>query len=87
MVSFQNGGTSPEEDEVLPVHAFDDTELNRVMAVTGLMRYRAVLDGAKLGNALEELFQIGEWKKLRGRLRLNVSLCSMVASHTGKKLT
>lgn len=84
MGSILNDGV----DEMLPVHAFDDTALNRVMLNTGLIRYRAVLDGVKLSDALENLFQIGEWKKLRGRLRLNVSLSGMdIAAFYREKLT
>ncbi|KXJ86494.1 hypothetical protein Micbo1qcDRAFT_198236 [Microdochium bolleyi] len=60
-----------EQDEVLPVFAFDDTALNRIMNVTGLLRYDAVLDAGKLRDSLASLLHTGGWRKLRGRLRLD----------------
>ena len=74
MASVPNGAKgSSASDDVLKLHSFDDTALNRIMAVTGLLRYDAVLDANKLRDSLVDLLHIGEWKKLRGRLRLNVS--------------
>jgi hypothetical protein len=61
-------------DDLMPLHAFDDTALNRIMVVTGLFRYNSVLDADLLQNSLTELLHIGDWKKLRGRLRLNVRI-------------
>lgn len=66
-----DAGLDPTE-EILPLHSFDDTELNRLMAVTGLLHYDSVLDANKLRDSLVSLLHIGDWKKLRGRLRLNV---------------
>lgn len=74
MASLLNGANgSSASDDVLTLHSFDDTALNRIMAVTGMLRYDAVLDADKLRDSLVDLLHIGEWKKLRGRLRLNVS--------------
>lgn len=63
-----------DRDEVFPVHQFDDTALNRIMNVTGLFRFDAVLEANKLRDSLSTLLHVGDWRKLRGRLRLNVSL-------------
>ncbi|KAL2073064.1 hypothetical protein VTL71DRAFT_10388 [Oculimacula yallundae] len=55
--------------QTLPVHVFDSSALNRSMVVTGLLKYRAVLDANKLRDSLIRLLHIDNWSKIRGRLR------------------
>ncbi|KFA47941.1 hypothetical protein S40293_09126 [Stachybotrys chartarum IBT 40293] len=62
---------SCETDQIFPIHAFDDSALNRSMVVTGLLRYSALLNASKLRDSLITLLHTGDWKKLRGRLRFN----------------
>jgi hypothetical protein len=59
-------------DHVYPLHCFDDTVPNRYMVMCWTMRFEDVLDGDKLHAALARLLMIGDWRKLGGRLRLNV---------------
>jgi hypothetical protein len=66
-------------DEVIPVHGFDDTMLNRMTLVCALTRFEDVLDAEKIHDALKKLVDMGEWRKLRGRIRLTVSLQSPCA--------
>lgn len=59
-------------DTIVPMHFFDDTPPNRDMALCWTLRFNDVLDGDKLYDALERLFNREGWRKLGGRLRLNV---------------
>jgi hypothetical protein len=58
-------------DEVLPVHAFDNAIGLRV-PICLTLRFDEVLDAQKLVRSLARLAELGDWKKLGGRLRLNV---------------
>lgn len=67
------GSIALPSEETIPLFPFDDTALNRIMAVTGLFRYdKTVLDADKLRDSLTALLHTGGWRKLRGRLRLDV---------------
>ncbi|KAJ5125494.1 transcriptional regulator sdnM [Penicillium atrosanguineum] len=57
-----------EPFDVYPLHALDDTLLYRTL-ISRLMRFNDVLDADKLHEALLGLFEIGDWRKLGGRLR------------------
>lgn len=59
-------------DKVTPVYAFDDTALNRIMPVCQVLRFRDNIDADVLRASLETLLDIGDWRKLRGRWRLDV---------------
>lgn len=59
-------------DTVTPVYAFDDTALNRVMPVCQVLRFPNVMDADTLRTSLGTLLEIGDWRKLRGRWRLDV---------------
>ena len=63
-----------ETDEILPVNYFDDTSTFRDLVICWTMRFDDVLDANRLHDSLARLLEIGGWKKLGGRLRLNVSL-------------
>lgn len=65
---------STESDEVYPVHTLDDTKTFRSIIVTWALCFNDVLDADKLHTSLTQLLEIGEWRKLGGRLRLKVSL-------------
>jgi len=51
-----------------PLHALD----NNPNWVNWVMRFNDVLDGKKLKDSLSRLLEIGDWKKLGGRLRYKV---------------
>lgn len=59
-------------DKTTSVYAFDDTTLNRVMPVCQVLRFLDVMDADILRISLEMLLKIGDWRKLRGRWRLDV---------------
>jgi hypothetical protein len=61
-----------ETDQVYPLHMLDDTKTLRGIVVTWTLRFDDVLDADKLHDALSRLLDIGDWRKLGGRLRLNV---------------
>jgi hypothetical protein len=62
-----------ETDEIYPVHMLDDTKTLRDIVVIWTLRFNDVLDADKLHASLSKLLEIGDWKKVGGRLRLNVS--------------
>ena len=63
-------------DEVIPMFKWDDQPHNREMVVEFTYRFDDVLDNDKLKNALNRLLEIGDWKKLGARIRLNVQTAS-----------
>lgn len=60
-------------DEVLPMHHFDDNLLNRSIVLAWTLRFSDVLDADKLHDSLARLLEIGDWRKLGGRIRKCVS--------------
>lgn len=60
-----------ESDDVYQLHPLDDTKMARYM-VSWLMRFNDVLDADQLHAALSRLLEIGDWKKIGGRLRHKV---------------
>lgn len=59
------------QEEVYPLHKLDDIKSFR-NHVIWMMRFNDVLDVEKLADALSGLLEIGDWKKLGGRLRFKV---------------
>lgn len=59
------------QDVVYPVFVQDAFKSNRVL-VSWVMRFNDVLDADKLQSSLARLLEIGDWRKLGGRLRENV---------------
>ncbi|GKT82478.1 lysR family regulatory protein [Colletotrichum tofieldiae] len=57
-------------DDVYPVHFFDDTKPFREMLLNWTLRFDDVLDAEKLHVSLAKLMEIGDWRKLGGRMRL-----------------
>ncbi|KAM7197241.1 putative lysr family regulatory protein [Rhypophila sp. PSN 637] len=62
-------------DDVIPCGGFDDTRTVRSIIMGCAFRFNEVLDCDKIHAALARLLEIGEWRKLGGRLRLNLSCC------------
>jgi hypothetical protein len=62
-----------EHDHVYPVHVLDDTPTMRGILLTWTLCFNDVLDADKLQSSLARLVEIGDWRKLGGRVRLNVS--------------
>jgi len=65
-----------ETDDIYPVHMLDDTKTLRDIIVTWTLRFNDVLDANKLHASLSRLLEIGDWRKVGGRLRLKVSFGS-----------
>lgn len=81
LASLGSGPTQVEPqrvptDEVLPTHHFDDNPINRMIILAWTLRFNDVLDADKLHDGLARLLEIGDWRKLGGRIRKGVSLCS-----------
>ncbi|KAH7176047.1 hypothetical protein EDB81DRAFT_674606 [Dactylonectria macrodidyma] len=58
-----------ETDDVYQVHFLDDLPSYRAMVLSWTLRFNDVLDAEKLHNALVKLLEIGDWRKLGGRVR------------------
>lgn len=67
-------GQQDEDDEIYPVHFIDQGGIIRQSIINYTFRYHAVLDPGKLRDSLVQLLEIGDWRKLGGRLRLNVRM-------------
>jgi hypothetical protein len=65
----------PSDDIVYPVHMLDDSKLARGIVLAWTLRFDDVLDVDKLHVSLSRLLEIGDWRKIGGRLRLKVVLC------------
>ncbi|KAF2501535.1 hypothetical protein BU16DRAFT_599526 [Lophium mytilinum] len=59
-----------DNDDIYPVHMLDDTKTLRNIVVTSTLRFNDVLDAEKLHDSLSQLLEIGDWRKVGGRLRL-----------------
>ena len=59
------------EDDVYPLHALDDIKSNHIF-LSWIMRFNDVLDAKILYDALSRLLEVGDWRKLGGRLRFKV---------------
>lgn len=66
------------EDHVYPVHLQDVNFRKLIMVCT--LRYDHVLDTDKISHSLTRLLEKGDWRKLGGRLRHNVSISLQVCS-------
>jgi hypothetical protein len=62
-----------KHDHVYPVHTLDDTPTMRSILITWTICFNDVLDAEKLQQSLASLLEIGDWRKLGGRLRLKVN--------------
>lgn len=74
------GGGKPQRpapiptDEVVPMYDFDARPQVRDIIIGWTLRFDDILDADKLNVALSRLLEIGNWRKLGGRLRERVSL-------------
>lgn len=59
-------------DEVIPLHILDGNRVVQAILLEFTYKFDDVLDVVKLRNSLNRLLEIGEWRKLGARLRLNV---------------
>lgn len=59
-------------DTVVPLFPKDDSFVNRKLAVEYTMHFEETLDAEKIANALWKLLEKPGWRKLGGRLRLDV---------------
>ena len=59
-------------DDILPLHCMDDTAGNRSLLLAWTMKFDDVLDPYRLHFGLARLLQMEGWRKLGGRLRMNV---------------
>lgn len=71
---FQSG------DTVYPVHMLDESKTLREIVVAWTLRFDDVLDADKLHISLSRLLEIGDWRKIGGRLRLKVAFCPIQCS-------
>ncbi|KAK0615705.1 hypothetical protein B0T17DRAFT_592427 [Bombardia bombarda] len=58
-------------DDIYPAHLMDDTTTFRNILMGWTLRFNDVLDGDMLHASLSRLLEIGDWKKLGGRIRFN----------------
>ena len=63
-----------QSDLVYPLHHFDNNPGMRKLLVGWMLQFNDVLDPEMLRSSLSRLLEIGDWKKLGGRLRLNVRI-------------
>lgn len=67
----QHEPSNASEGDTYPLHCLDGLKVNYKF-VSWTMRFNDVLDVEKLHNALSRLLEIGDWRKLGGRLRFKV---------------
>ncbi|KAK0609737.1 hypothetical protein B0T17DRAFT_512570 [Bombardia bombarda] len=60
-----------ETDDIYPLHFIDQASMVRSSIICYNFRFNHVLDAQALHASLLQLLQIGDWRKLGGRLRLN----------------
>lgn len=61
-----------DTDTIIPLNASDDTDVLRSVCVVLSYRFDDVLDPGKLKESFERLLDRPGWRKIGGRLRLNV---------------
>ncbi|KAF4457931.1 Chloramphenicol acetyltransferase-like domain protein [Fusarium austroafricanum] len=60
-----------DEDDIYPASFFDDTKTFRDMMLLWTFHFNDVLDPDKLHGSLARLLEIGDWRKIGGRQRIN----------------
>ena len=67
-------------DAVFPIHEFDaSAALHDVYCV--FLRFDSVVDAPKLKTALWRVLEVGDWRKLGGRVRQKVSIAPWHGCH------
>ena len=59
-------------DTIIPMHSLDDISFLHSIVLDFTLRFDDVLDPKKLNAALVRLMELGNWRKLGARLRMNV---------------
>ncbi|OAQ69677.1 transferase family domain-containing protein [Pochonia chlamydosporia 170] len=59
------------EYDIYPTHFLDNSRSHKNLLLAWTLRFNDVLDGEKLNDALWQLLEIGDWRKLGGRLRMD----------------
>lgn len=74
MLSFTSRGQPRPvpSDDVLPARFFDDSPMVKDVVMRWLVRFDEILDPEKLHSSLDALLKRKTWRRLGGRLRLNV---------------
>lgn len=57
-----NEHMASNDDEVFPVHTFDDPGRNEIIVTSWTMRFNDVLDKDRLHESLIKLLEIGDWR-------------------------
>ncbi|CAH0051352.1 unnamed protein product [Clonostachys solani] len=58
-----------DTDEIFPLYFLDNLQAGRVLVLSETFKFNDVLDPEKLHDGLKKLIQLGDWRKLGGRLR------------------
>lgn len=66
--------SSPKDVDIYPLYEFDQNKSLLNMPTAWMFRVNARLDPEMLRSSLSRLLQIGDWRKLAGRFKRNVSL-------------
>lgn len=61
-----------DDDVIYPVYKLDNTKTFRSLILAWTLCFNDVLDAEKLRASLAKLLEIGDWRKLGGRLKLKV---------------
>ncbi|GAB0138198.1 hypothetical protein EsDP_00006439 [Epichloe bromicola] len=59
-----------ESDDIYPVHMLDGSKALRNIVLAWTLRFNDVLDADQVHGSLSRLLEIGDWRKIGGRLRL-----------------
>ncbi|KAJ5129364.1 Transferase [Penicillium bovifimosum] len=65
--------TSPDTDTIIPFHFWDDLPHVKAICLTVGFRLDEQLDPERLRNSLSRLLELGNWRKLGSRLRMDSS--------------
>lgn len=60
-------------DSIIPLHSLDDNTVHRSIVLDLTLRFDDALDSSTLRIALARLMELGNWRKLGARMRMNVS--------------
>ena len=70
--SKQSQPVTVPTDTIIPLHYWDDVPPMRAVCVDVAFRFDDVMDLEKIRMSLSRLMEIGDWKKIGARLRMNV---------------
>ncbi|KAJ4138541.1 hypothetical protein NW768_002381 [Fusarium equiseti] len=73
------------DDDIYPTTLFDDTKSMRDMILHWTFHFNDVLDAEKLRLSLARLLEIGDWRKIGGRYRINTQ--NKAEFHVPKEFT